>query len=70
MVYIRVTLSEKTNRIINEIKKEYGFKNKGQVINYVAEQLEKKYHFSQEKIYKKKPRKKGYRSNSNEKERK
>jgi len=70
MVYIRVTLSEKTNRIINEIKKEYGFKNKGQVINYVAEQLEKKYHFSQEKTYKKNQEKKVCGSNGNEKERK
>jgi hypothetical protein len=52
-----MSLHKKTNRIINEIKKEYGFKNKGQVIDYVAEQLEKKYHFSQENIYKKKPRK-------------
>jgi len=32
MVYIRINISEKTNRIINAIKEEYGFKNKGQVI--------------------------------------
>jgi len=43
MVYIRINISERTNRIINDIKKEYGFKNKGQVINFVTELLEKKY---------------------------
>jgi hypothetical protein len=43
MVYIRINISEKTNRIINAIKEEYGFKNKGQVINFVAEWYEKKY---------------------------
>ena len=42
MVCIRVTLSENTNRIINEIKAEYGFKNKGQVINFLMELVEKK----------------------------
>ena len=43
MVYIRINISERTNRIINDIKKEYGFKNKGQVIDFVAEWYEKKY---------------------------
>ncbi len=43
MVYIRINISERTNRIINDIKKEYGFKNKAQVINFVMELLEKKY---------------------------
>ena len=42
MVYIRINISERTNRIINDIKKEYGFKNKSQVINFVAEWYEKK----------------------------
>lgn len=37
MVYIRINISEKTNNIINAIKTEYGFKNKGQVIDFVAE---------------------------------
>jgi hypothetical protein len=70
MVYIRVTLSEETNRIINKIKKEHGFKNKGQVINYVAEQLEKEFHYLSRKDLQKKTRKKGHRSKGNEKERK
>jgi hypothetical protein len=43
MVYIRINISERTNRIINDIKKEYGFKNKAQVIDFVMELLEKKY---------------------------
>lgn len=50
MVYIRRNMSEKTNRIIDAIKEEYGFKNKGQVINFVAEQLEKKYLMNGKKI--------------------
>jgi hypothetical protein len=53
MVYIRVALSEETNRIINKIKKEHGFKNKGQVINYAAERLEKEHLIFQEQFYKK-----------------
>lgn len=51
MVYIRINMSEKTNRIINAIKEEYGFKNKGQVINFVAERLEKKYLMNGKKIF-------------------
>lgn len=53
MVYIRINISEKTNRIINEIKKEYGFKNKGQVIDFVAEWFENTY-LKNERKYKKK----------------
>jgi hypothetical protein len=43
MVYLRINISEKTNKIINAIKAEHGFKNKGQVINFVAEWYENKY---------------------------
>ena len=50
MVYIRINISEKTNRIINAIKAEYGFKNKGQVIDFVVEWYEKKYLSSGRKI--------------------
>ena len=50
MVYIRINISEKTNRIINAIKEEYGFKNKGQVIDFVMEWYEKKYLTNEKKI--------------------
>jgi hypothetical protein len=49
-VYIRINISEKANRILNAIKEEYGFKNKGQVIDFLVEWYEKKYLKNEKKI--------------------
>lgn len=35
MVEIKINIDERTNRILNEIKKEYCLKNKSEVIEYV-----------------------------------
>jgi hypothetical protein len=43
MVYIRINISEETNRIIKTIKREYRFRNKGQAIDFLAEWCENKY---------------------------
>jgi len=50
LVYIRINISEKANRILNAIKEEYGFKNKGQVIDFLVEWYEKKYLKNEKKI--------------------
>jgi hypothetical protein len=73
MVYIRINISEKTNRIINAIKEEYGFKNKGQVINFLMELVEKKYLSKEMKlsqqIWEKNIKNEGYRRIGHEKDR-
>jgi hypothetical protein len=51
MVYIRINISEKTNRILNAIKEKYGFKNKGQVIDFLTVWYEKRYLTTEKKDF-------------------
>jgi hypothetical protein len=41
MVYLRINISERTNRILNAIKTEHGLKNKSEAVKFLAEWYEK-----------------------------
>ena len=72
MVYIRINISERVNRILNAIKEEYGLKNKSQAIEFLTEWYKKNGILLKKKISHKnlvkKIKNKRHRRNGHEKE--